>query len=612
MAKLSGQTGLTLSSTLPNLGTDGNVWIDYTGKLIHVAQQGSLDDGGVTLQALYSFIMKQWKDNNFEMYKFPLYSVTPGEFELQLGWDFADDTTRYLIRDAGWNLLNAGTSAIEEVWMGFKTLGTIDDVNNDQVYFIHTADGTPTNFQLTGVVNQAVKIYGDVTHGNFDYRLTSNSRFVVFLREQGKTYDSYDLNTQQDFTELKNNVYAAPLGNGTDLDIEATDAYVSFSGTTSGAWSITGQNTISTTNLDFTGLAEGDRIVVTSTANTDTSIVCTITTYTDANNIVVDGTPLSNDSGSGAEMTVTSVHQSMSLTWFPDLSPSDSDFSNLDTITCADQTFVTSGYEVGHKFRIAGSTSNDGVYTIESLTETSITIVETFAANDTNDASVVINQAREIGTGNYYDYRIIIDANGGTLQEIYEFIQWSLRQAGDIDDGPGTEVGRIKDEMLAFVGPTLKTKSTTDGGVFIDGFLTADTNSIVFVDDTGAERTFPYVAAGRISFNDNLVADVGVAKYWMYFANAGGNLYDTPSAVIVHDNGGSDITGTVTAQGYVDFDYDYEGNNQGGRTPNTDAAIILIAIGSNNAKYVSATGTLTRSTLMSFTLTAEKERNYVA
>jgi len=63
MAKLTGQTGLVLATALANLGSaglaDGNVWIDYTTKKIYVAENGSLDSSGVTLQALYSFVMKQ-------------------------------------------------------------------------------------------------------------------------------------------------------------------------------------------------------------------------------------------------------------------------------------------------------------------------------------------------------------------------------------------------------------------------------------------------------------------------------------------------------------------------------------------------------------------------
>jgi len=195
--------------------------------------------------------------------------------------------------------------------MGFKTLGTIDAPGSDQVYFIHTADGTPTDFQLTGVVNQAVKIYGDATHGNFDYRLSSNSKFVVFLREQGKTYDSYDLNTQQDFTELKNNVYAAPLGNGTDLDIEASDTYVSFNSTESTGIDLNTDGSITSTDIDFTGLAAGDRIVISGTSNGNDGTY-TIGTYTDANNITVTSSFI--EELTATAITITSIHQSMTIT----------------------------------------------------------------------------------------------------------------------------------------------------------------------------------------------------------------------------------------------------------------------------------------------------------
>jgi hypothetical protein len=113
MAKITGQTGLALATT--SALADGNIFIDTTGFLIHVGQQGSLDEGGVSLQALYSFLMTQWATGDYEMFKFPIESITPGEFELKNGWDFADDTSRYLIRDGGWNLLSADNSTIFEV-----------------------------------------------------------------------------------------------------------------------------------------------------------------------------------------------------------------------------------------------------------------------------------------------------------------------------------------------------------------------------------------------------------------------------------------------------------------------------------------------------------------
>jgi len=480
---------------------------------------------------------------------------------------------------------------------------------------MHSAVGTPVNFQLDGVVNQAVQIYGDGLSGrnDFDYRLTSNSEFSVFLREAGKTYASYNLNIEQAKTSLKNNVYALPLSNAIDLDIESSDAAIVLNETSSD-FSVA-SNVITAVGADFTGLVAGDTIVIAGTLGTANDGVYTVKTFTSATVIEVNEAMSNESSTAGVTITGKTAYLGMSVTWFPDLAPASTTFTGLNVMTCADQTFVTDGYVAGQQFRIAGSSNNDGVYTILSLTETAITIIgtETFAANDAGDASVVINQAREIGTGSYYDYRIIIDGNNGTLQEIYEYVQYQLRLATDIDVGPGTELGKVSDAMLGFVGPTLKTKITTDGGVYIDNFAIADTNDLVFVDDLGTERTFPYVAAGVINFNDNLQADGASAKYWMYFLSAGTFIYNTATAAIVDDNDGVDISGDLTGNiASIAFSYDYEGNAQGGRTPNTNAAIVLIAIGTNNAQYVSATDTLTRSTLMSFTLTAAKERNYVA
>jgi len=47
--------------------------------------------------------------------------------------------------------------------------------------------------------------------------------FKIFLREQGKTYDSYDLLTEQNLTSLTYRKYALPLSNATDANISASD-----------------------------------------------------------------------------------------------------------------------------------------------------------------------------------------------------------------------------------------------------------------------------------------------------------------------------------------------------------------------------------------------------
>jgi len=96
----------------------------------------------------------------------------------------------------------------------------------------------------------------------------------------------------------------------------------------------------------------------------------------------------------------------------------------------------------------------------------------------------------------------------------------------------------------------------------------------------------------------------------MYFTTNPAGNFGSANAVLVDDNGGSDITGLVSANSSIAFDFDYDGNVQGGRTAGTDADITLVAIGTDGAQYVIATGTITRATGLSFTLTSALERNY--
>ena len=98
-------------------------------------------------------------------------------------------------------------------------------------------------------------------------------------------------------------------------------------------------------------------------------------------------------------------------------------------------------------------------------------------------------------------------------------MQWELRRTTDIDaDAVNTVRGDTTQELLQFIGDTLRTRLTDDGGVFIDNFFAADTNRLEFTDNTGALRTFPFVAAGNIIFNDNLQNDAD-AKYFTFYTN---------------------------------------------------------------------------------------------
>ena len=222
-------------------------------------------------------------------------------------------------------------------------------------------------------------------------------------------------------------------------------------------------------------------------------------------------------------------------------------------------------------------------------------------------------QSRTIGASSR-DFGIIIDGNNRTAEEIYMAVQSALRKATDIDADASTLIGQLAPELLAFVGDTLTTKFAANpeaggGGVYIDNFQGTDTNRITFQDNTNTTRTFPFVASGTINFNANLQSDAS-SIYRMFFTTNPAGDFGTATAVLVDDNGGADISGLVSAQASIAFDFDYDGNVQGGRTAATDADITLVAIGTDGAQYVAATGTITRATGLSFTLTSALERNY--
>lgn len=215
---------------------------------------------------------------------------------------------------------------------------------------------------------------------------------------------------------------------------------------------------------------------------------------------------------------------------------------------------------------------------------------------------------RDIG-GTDYDFSVVIDGNSGTAEEIYEFVQRQLRLNSDINSNTTPQNGLLADSLLEFVGDTLKTKLTSQGGVYIDNFQSADTNRLVFVDDTGVERTFPFVSSGTITFNANLAND-SAAVYRMFFTTNPAGDYGTSNAVLVDNNSGVDIAGTVSGNTSINFDFDYDNNVQGGRTAGTDADVTIVAIGQGTAQYVVATGTITRATGLNFSLVAPLERNY--
>jgi len=145
-------------------------------------------------------------------------------------------------------------------------------------------------------------------------------------------------------------------------------------------------------------------------------------------------------------------------------------------------------------------------------------------------------------SGGPYPFGITIDGTSpdvnGSLrkQELYSWVQYRLRQDSDIPgDLAGTQVGRLQDELLEFVGPTLITKTSTNpgggglvsetaSGTAIVNFFAADINDLAFRSDSAvptpslANRLFPFTAGYTLAFSDTIVSDSADATFSVFFA----------------------------------------------------------------------------------------------
>jgi hypothetical protein len=133
--------------------------------------------------------------------------------------------------------------------------------------------------------------------------------------------------------------------------------------------------------------------------------------------------------------------------------------------------------------------------------------------------------------GGPFNFGIKIDATSPTVsqlsnQELYSWVQYQLRQDSDIEFASGTaKNGKLQDELLAFVGPTLTTKlatnldqSGTKTGTAIINIRPADVNNTQLRDTVNnALQSFPFSATVTISFSNDILADSDNAKAFVYY-----------------------------------------------------------------------------------------------
>jgi len=633
------------------------------------------------------------------------------------GWSPADDITspvtvktRRLTRNAGWDELSAAGITLRK-YFNVSTLGTFEDTTNDKAYYRFGSDATnlaaAADYEFAGPVNEPVMYYrefgnpptcsfpttstitrasgsfvddgyqvgGRVTvrgsatgdhNGTFELTavaaltltvtgtpFTANgadalamlsvdnaNAFTTYIRVRdadpnGKTFQQANLANAGE-TAVSSKIIKFPLANATDLDIDETDANVAANEPY--------------TEIRLRYLPAAYNREVDSATPRNFGIIVDVGTYSKHN---------------GASNTTT-LFTSAALSLGAGEALAD----------------YTGGSLIIHEGTDAGTHVIDGA-PVDNAGVLEITLTGALTATESN-LSFTMQRATPISA---------------SKNEIYEKVHYLLRQDADIDSTAGVVNGRTADDLAVFVGPDLKFGSYTPtnpngggSGVLVEGFDANDTNNLFFFDNSGTSRNYPFVAAGTLTFSQNLVDDSD-GEYWLFYeytatsTNAdrdcignSGSTYDlegtlpnlaaddyilisgfaqaannglfrvtventesadytvvkvdgtavgttetnqsvtvrqspwpSPQAVIVTSNpypGGAGISGPINATS-VAFDFDYDNNAQGGRTPNTTAAVVLVAAGLESAQVAVATGlTITRATGLSFSVTAATERNY--
>lgn len=417
-----------------------------------------LDEDGVTLQCLYSFLKQQWKDDptgkTLIAYPFPLVAITPEQFEFSYGWKMADDSSRDLLRTGGWREIAEDNSTVNRQYLGVISLGNIDGDQNqdgggdqDTVYYGFFDSATeapkagPFNFSFPGEVNQAIKVY---ENGVVDYR---GDILRLFIRQPSKTYDQTDTTDigLVAGTQLPFNVQRFPLVEGADLNVTVLDA----------------------------------------------------------------------------------------------------------TITAASNA--------GQKYDSADGNGPTIKYSSEAI------------------SSSTLGYTKEL-QGGPYNFGVIIDGSNGTggdnltKNELYSWVQYRLRSTTNIEDSAGaSKIGKLQDELLQFVGPTLKTKNVTniDGGgkgVAITNFNNQDVNNLAFLDNllNNIDRTFPFTANGTITFSNEILTDSASAKFFVYYDHTR-SYGDGTTTVEVANVGAASGDATLDSANILLVGFD------GGATEATDA-----------------------------------------
>jgi hypothetical protein len=611
MAKVVDPDNLALAVNAT--ATTEEVEIQTDPKTVKITLVGDVDDNspgstsGVTMQCIYSFLKEEWRTNTtLNKFKFPIKAIYEAKFVWQYGWQPADEQTRDLIRDAGWQEIDGREQAC------IISLGSQYDNTQQANYQQVTGfDQSTTDFDKTGPLDETITIKG--SGGSPDY----TTFLKLFLREWERTYSDYNLLTEQGFSAITYIAYRAPLANADDIkNTGTTEAFIDGANDPyqdmelqyyrGALFETAAAQSYSIDDVVQDGVGRWARCTTAGTVTTPGGGYASF-----GGTSVWEAYPGERQIGSNYYAFNRAVRYTGVAT-----------YPNRDEIYkfCQQRLRKTSNINDDSATESYGTVNGSvavrlSYYVGDTLHSWPGVCFDNFNTNITND--IVFHDITVDGGG--------LDSEDVPVTSTERTFPFTA--AGDIvfsqnlvDETAGNTLYRMyfkntktqtRTDIAVTAASGANATLTTVAGDFdissgdyflVSGFLTnAANNGVKVATGSPTNTSVDYTDALGNTQVDEIAGDSVTVEE---------KPYDSASAVVVNDNGGSPIEGQIT-QTNESFDFDYDNNVQGGRASGEDAPVVIVAQGLDDSEWIFAEFNITRSTGLSFPVNAPDELTYL-
>ena len=204
---------------------------------------------------------------------------------------------------------------------------------------------------------------------------------------------------------------------------------------------------------------------------------------------------------------------------------------------------------------------------------------------------------------------VLNNTGNGSLDEMVAFLDALALQTTDINDhATNSDIGKDIGVFYSYdaQGRVVTNAPFAGQGLFLENVPTADQQRVVYTDDAGDTKTYPFQVSVEAEVGPIAKADV-LAWYHSYFAA----LYNTAGALTVEDSGATEVKGlasTADANFKIIFGFDYTGDTIGGPA-DTDKNCVFLCEGDGGATQAKTLYTITKITTVAFACIPGVENN---